>query len=199
MFLKLKSSRIAVVLVLSLGLLFVFLVQLFSIHFFRSAFLLKLASKQHTYYLELEPKRGGIFDRNMRPMAVNVATFSLYGVPPHVTDRERVVRELHEVLGLDEDFVRERLSRPKQFVWIARKLDWGTMEKVRALGLNGLYFLKESKRSYPHASMASQVLGFAGLDNVGLDGLELKYDSYLKGTPGWTFVLRDARQRDLAI
>jgi len=184
---------------LSLGLLFVFLVQLFSIHFFRSAFLLKLASKQHTYYLELEPKRGGIFDRNMRPMAVNVATFSLYGVPPHVTDRERVVRELHEVLGLDEDFVRERLSRPKQFVWIARKLDWGTMEKVRALGLNGLYFLKESKRSYPHASMASQVLGFAGLDNVGLDGLELKYDSYLKGTPGWTFVLRDARQRDLAI
>lgn len=199
MFLKIKSSRIALVFVVFLGLLVFFLIQLVSIHLFRSAFLLKLAAKQQTYYVELEPKRGDIFDRNMRPMAVNVATFSLYGVPPQVKDKARTARVLHEILGLDEGFVLERLNRPKQFVWIARKLDWQIMEKVRAQDIDGLHFLKESKRSYPHAKMAGQVIGFAGLDNQGLDGLEMKFDSYLKGTPGWTFVLRDARQRDLTI
>jgi len=198
-FLKIKSSRIALVFVVFLGLLVFFLIQLVSIHLFRSAFLLKLAAKQQTYYVELEPKRGDIFDRNMRPMAVNVATFSLYGVPPQVKDKARTARVLHEILGLDEGFVLERLNRPKQFVWIARKLDWQIMEKVRAQDIDGLHFLKESKRSYPHAKMAGQVIGFAGLDNQGLDGLEMKFDSYLKGTPGWTFVLRDARQRDLTI
>jgi cell division protein FtsI/penicillin-binding protein 2 len=198
-FLKIKSPRIALVFVIFLGLLVFFFIQLVSIHLFRSAFLLKLAAKQQTYYLELEPKRGDIFDRNMRPMAVNVATFSLYGVPPQVKDKQRAARVLHETLGLDEEFVMERLNRPKQFVWIARKLGWSDMEKVRALDIDGFHFIKESKRSYPHARMASQVIGFAGLDNQGLDGLEMKFDSYLKGTPGWTFVLRDAHQRDLTI
>jgi len=198
-FLKIKSSRIALVFVIFLGLLVFFFIQLVSIHLFRSAFLLKLAAKQQTYYVELEPRRGDIFDRNMRPMTVNVATFSLYGVPPQVKDKVHAARALHETLGLDEGFVLERLNRPKQFVWIARKLDWKDMEKVRALDIDGLHFLKENRRSYPHGRMASQVIGFAGLDNQGLDGLELKFDSYLKGTPGWTFVLRDAHQRDLTI
>ncbi|MFA5038469.1 MAG: penicillin-binding transpeptidase domain-containing protein [Candidatus Omnitrophota bacterium] len=199
MFLKIKSSRFAVVLVLFLGLLVLFLIQLVSFRLFRSSFLQKLAAKQHTYYIELEPKRGAILDRHMRPMAVNVATFSLYGVPPQIKDVAAVARQLRELLGLDESFVRERLSRPKQFVWLARKLDWAVMEKVRAQDLDGLYFIKESRRSYPHSRLASPLIGFAGLDNTGLDGLELRFDSYLKGTPGWTFVLRDARQNDLAI
>jgi cell division protein FtsI/penicillin-binding protein 2 len=167
-FLKIKSSRIALVFVIFLGLLVFFFIQLVSIHLFRSAFLLKLAAKQQTYYVELEPRRGDIFDRNMRPMTVNVATFSLYGVPPQVKDKVHAARALHETLGLDEGFVLERLNRPKQFVWIARKLDWKDMEKVRALDIDGLHFLKENRRSYPHGRMASQVIGFAGLDNQGL-------------------------------
>lgn len=199
MFLKIKTSRFAVVLALFLGLLVFFLIQLVSFRLFRSSFLKKLAAKQHTYYLELEPKRGSILDRNLRPIAVNVATFSLYAVPPRVKDISAVARKLNSLLGLDESFVRERLSRPKQFVWLARKLDWALMEKIKAADLDGLYFIKESRRSYPHANLASQLIGFAGLDNVGLDGLELKFDSYLKGTPGWTFVLRDARQHELVM
>lgn len=199
MLLKIKSSRFAAVVFLFLGLLFLFFFQLVSFRLFRSSFLKKLASKQHTYYLELEPKRGAILDRNMRPMAINVATFSLYGVPPQIKDLSKVVKYLHETLGLDEGFLRERLSRPKQFVWLARKLDWDVMEKVRQKKLDGLYFLRESRRSYPHANLASQLIGFAGLDNIGLDGMELKYDPYLKGTSGWTYVLRDAKQHDLAI
>lgn len=197
--LKIKPLRQSVVLFCFLGLLFLFLGQIIFFQFSRSSFLLRLAAKQHTYYLELEPQRGAIYDRNMRPLAVNVATFSLFAVPPEVKNKEETIEKLNMLVGADKDFILERLSRSKNFVWLMRKLDWRDMEKIKALNIAGLYFIKESKRSYPNSTLASQLIGFAGLDNVGLDGLELYYDSYLKGTSGWTFVLRDAKRRDLAL
>jgi cell division protein FtsI (penicillin-binding protein 3) len=188
-----------VVLLIFMGLLLFFLGRLITFYVFRAGFLSQLAAKQHTYYLELEPQRGGIYDRNMHSLAVNVATYSLYAVPPQVKNPQAVTKALGEILGLDKDFIEQRLSRQKQFVWLARKLDWARMEKIRACGLAGLNFIKESKRSYPNAKMACQLLGFAGLDNVGLDGLERAQDAYLRGTPGWTYVFRDARQRNLSM
>ncbi|MFH0877280.1 MAG: penicillin-binding transpeptidase domain-containing protein [Candidatus Omnitrophota bacterium] len=167
--------------------------------FFRSSFLLGLAAKQHTYYIELPPQRGSIYDRNMKSLTLNVSAFSLYAVPPRVKDKEDVAKRLNELLGLDQDFVLERLARKKQFVWLVRKLDWPQMQEIKAWDLDGLFFIKESRRSYPNASLASQLIGFAGMDNVGLDGLELFYDKDLKGMPGWTYVLRDAKRRDLAL
>lgn len=199
MHLKIKLLRLSVVLILFLGLLFVFLGQLVFFQFFRSSFLSKLANKQHTYYLELQAQRGGIYDRQMRSLAVNVATYSLYAVPPRIRSIDDAVEKLNAFLGLSTDYLQERLSRNKQFVWIARKLDLDVMEKIRAANIRGLYFTKESKRSYPNSKLASQLIGFAGLDNVGLDGLEMHFDHYLKGTPGWTFVLRDAKKQDLSI
>lgn len=197
--LKIKSFKFSVVFIFFIGLLFLFLGRLIFIQFFRSSFLSNLAAKQHNYYLELEPERGTIYDRNRKPLAVNVAGFSLYAVPPEVKDKKKVARSLHELIGLEEGFVMERLSRDKQFVWLARKLDWQEMEKIKALDIAGLAFIKESKRSYPNSKLASQLIGFAGLDNEGLDGLESYYDVYLKGVSGWTFVLRDARKRGLAL
>jgi len=196
---KIRAFRFSVVLVLFLGLLFVFLFQLISFHFFRSSHLLKLASKQHTYYLELEPHRGMIFDRQMRPLAINVPTFSLYVVPPRVKDPGYVAQRLNSFLGLNKQELSEKLTRKKQFVWLARKLDMKEMEEIRSWDIDGLYFIRESRRSYPNGTLASQLIGFAGLDNIGLDGLEMRYDSYLKGSPGWTFVLRDAKRRDLTL
>jgi len=194
-----RPFRFGIVVVLFLGLFALFFLRLVAIQLLRASFLSRLAAKQHTYYMELEPKRGTIYDRNMRPLAVNVATYSLYAVPPDIKDPEAVAGRLPELLDLSADFIRGRLARPKQFVWLARKLDWETMKKVEALKLDGLYFIKESKRSYPNAVLASHLLGFAGLDNVGLEGLELAYDTYLRGTPGWTYVVRDARQRHLTV
>ncbi len=194
-----RPLRFGIVVAIFLGLFVLFFIRLVTIQLLRASFLSRLAAKQHTYYMELEPKRGEIYDRNMRPLAVNVATYSLYAVPPDIADAGAVVEHLRDLLGLEPDFIRERLSRPKQFVWLARKLDGAVMEEVEALKLDGLHFIKESKRSYPNATLASHLLGFAGLDNVGLEGLELTYDTYLRGTPGWTYVLRDARQRHLTV
>ncbi len=182
-----------------MGLLFIFFGQLIFVQFFRSSSLLKLAAKQHNYYLQLSPDRGAIYDRYMRPMAVNVSTFSLYAIPPQVKNKEALAGYLNSLIGLDKNFIMERLSRKKQFVWLARKLDWEAMEKIKAQDLTGLGFIRESKRSYPNSKLSSQLIGFAGLDNTGLDGLEMHYDNYLKGEPGWTFVLRDARRRDIAL
>lgn len=128
-----------------------------------------------------------------------MASFSLYAVPPQIKDKAAVVEKLNLLLGLDRGFLEDRLLREKKFIWLARKLDWETMKRVEALDLDGLYFIKESKRSYPDGKLASQLIGFAGLDNIGLEGLELKYDSYLKGASGWTFVLRDAKRRDVSL
>ena len=140
-----------------------------------------------------------IFDRQMRPLAINVPTFSLYVVPPRVKDPGYVAQRLNSFLGLNKQELSEKLTRKKQFVWLARKLDMKEMEEIRSWDIDGLYFIRESRRSYPNGTLASQLIGFAGLDNIGLDGLEMRYDSYLKGSPGWTFVLRDAKRRDLTL
>ncbi|MDP2940744.1 MAG: penicillin-binding transpeptidase domain-containing protein, partial [Candidatus Omnitrophota bacterium] len=92
-----------------------------------------------------------------------------------------------------------RLARKKSFIWIARKISPQQAEAIRKLNIKGLGFIKESRRSYPNGYLASQAIGFAGLDNSGLEGLEAYYDKYLKGQPGWAVFLRDARQKKLDI
>ena len=196
---KLKSLRLWVVLIFFIGLLSFFLGELVFFQLFRSTFLSKLAAKQHTYYIELQPQRGTIYDRMMRPLAVNVPSFSLYVVPGQIKNKKEAAEKLVKLLGLNRDVVLEKLSRNKQFVWLVRKCDWQTMKDVKALKIEGVHFLKESKRSYANSKLASQLIGFAGLDNVGLDGLEMKFNKYLKGESGWTFVLRDAKRRDVAL
>lgn len=196
---KLKSLRLWVVLIFFIGLLSFFLGELIFFQLFRATFLSKLAAKQHTYFIELQPQRGTIYDRMMRPLAVNVPSFSLYAVPGQVKNKKEAAEKLVNLLGLNKEVVLEKLSRDKQFVWLARKCDWQTMKDIKALKIEGVHFLKESKRSYANSKLASQLIGFAGLDNVGLDGLEMKFNKYLKGESGWTFVLRDAKRRDVAL
>jgi len=91
------------------------------------------------------------------------------------------------------------LSRNKSFVWIARKIPEEKAEQLKRLNLKGIGFIKESKRCYPNGYLLSHVLGFAGMDNNGLEGIELYYDKYLKGRPGWAVMLRDARSRRLNV
>ncbi len=98
---------------------------------------------------------------------------------------------------MDAAYLRDRLYRKKSFVWIARKLTPSQSGAVKKLNIKGLDFIKESRRSYPNSYLASQVIGFCGLDNTGLEGIELEYNKYLKGTQGWALVLRDARQKKL--
>ena len=175
------------------------LIRLLFIQFFRSNYLAGIASKQHNLFVELEPRRGTIYDANFHPQAFNISVDSLYASPNEISDKdkEKIIRQLAPVLNLNSAFLRERLSRKKSFIWLARKITAQQSKLIRAMNIKGIGLIKESKRSYPDGYLASHVLGFAGLDNAGLDGLELYYDRYLKGEQGWALFLRDARQKKL--
>jgi len=180
-----------------LVLLLLFILRLFYIQFFRSAYLSELANKQHNLFVELEPLRGTIYDSSLRPEAINLAAPSLYASPNEIKDKEVVVKRLAPVLNVDPAYLRERLNRKKSFIWIKRKLSPEESQAVKNLKIKGLGFIKESKRTYPNNYLASHVIGFAGLDNTGLEATELNYDKFLKGEPGWAIFLRDARQKRL--
>lgn len=173
----------------------------FFIQFFRSDYLASLAKKQHNLFIELEPRRGTIFDANFHPLAFNVAVDSLYGSPNEIPDKDKpgLINKLSGILKLDYTYLRDKLNRKKSFVWLARKITPEQTQAIRALKIKGIDFIKESKRSYPNGYLLSHIVGFAGLDNAGLDGIELNYDLYLKGEPGWALFLRDARQKKLDI
>jgi cell division protein FtsI/penicillin-binding protein 2 len=173
--------------------------RLFYIQFFRSDYLAEIARKQQNLYVELEPRRGNIYDVNCKPQAVNLAADSLYASPIDIPEKQKetIIRQLMQVLGVDYGYLKERLSRKKSFVWIARKISNQQSEAVKKLNIRWLGLIKESKRCYPNMYMASHVLGFSGMDNLGLDGIELYYDKYLRGKAGWSMIVRDARQKKL--
>ena len=180
-------------------LLFILLARLIFIQCFHSRYLAGLGAKQHNLFVELEPKRGTIFDARLRPLALNIPTDSLYAVPPDINDKEVFIRQLSSFLDIDTRSVRDKVSQKKQFVWLFRKLDKEKSGKIKEAKVRGVGFIRESKRCYPNHYLASQVIGFAGLDNIGLEGIELNYDRFLKGSSGLSLILRDARQRGILL
>ena len=195
------SLRFSYVFLFLIFCLIIFAVRLVLVQVFRSSYLTRLAKKQHNYFIELEAKRGTIYDRNLRPVALNVAVYSLYAKPIMMgqKDKEKAIHALSTLLHRDPSYLRNRLSRKKYFMWLARKLPLELADKIKAMEINGLDFVIETKRYYPNQTLAAHLIGFAGIDNEGLDGLELYYNKYLKGKSGWSQILRDARQRALLI
>jgi cell division protein FtsI/penicillin-binding protein 2 len=175
---------------------------LFYIQIFRSSHLARLADRQHEHAITIPPKRGAIYDRNLRPLAINLPAYSLYANPRVLRkshDGEHIVTRLAGVLKMDRAVLKTKIDKDKFFVWVARKLPQSTYLQIKQLKLPGIGFIKESKRFYPNKFLAAHLVGFAGLDNTGLDGLERDYDKFLRGKPGSSIILRDARQRELLL
>ncbi len=154
---------------------------------------------QHNVTIELAPKRGPILDRNFKPLTSSLKVDSVYAVAKDVKDKRTVAKRLSEILDKDEQALYERLNRDKQFVWLARKVSPEVARRVQALGINGISLIDETKRFYPGGSLACHVIGFAGMDNVGLEGVELLFNRYLKGSPGEKSIARDAKGRQLPL
>lgn len=201
MYIRKNNFRFSIVFLVFIVSLLLFSVKLVLIQVFRSSHLANLAEKQHNHFIEIEPIRGSIYDRNMRVLAFNVPAYSLFCNSRRMTqeDKLQAIKELPYILGLDPDFVENRVMRDKSFMWIKRKMSPELANKIKALKIKGLAFRKESRRYYPNGALASHLIGFSGMDNRGLEGLELYHDKVLKGESGWMRVLRDARQRDLML
>lgn len=157
----------------------------------------KLASDQYRNYICLLPKRGVIFDRNLRKLAVSVNLSSIFLDPELIENKEYAIRELSRVLKIKEDELRRKVNEEKRFIWLARKVQPDVEKALRRLGIKGVGFIKEPQRAYPNGTLASHVIGFVGIDNDGLEGAELAFDKFLKGVVGWRYTMRDAKNREV--
>jgi cell division protein FtsI (penicillin-binding protein 3) len=158
-------------------------------------------TRQSERTLNLFPRRGPILDREGRPLAVSVDAESLYAVPQDVADPRATAAALARALSLDPAGRREveaKLRRKSAFAWIERKLDPLTARRVRALQLEGIGFLAEHRRYYPQRELAAHVLGYVGLDNTGMGGIEYALESRIRGRAAKVVVHTDARRRPVA-
>src|SRR5713101_991930 len=153
------------------------------------------AQRQQQRTIEITPKRGGIYDRNMRPLAISLPVDSAFAIPSEVTDKAIAARLLGGALGVGPETVEEKLTSGKTFAWIARKLPPDKAEAIAALNLKGIYLQKENQRFYPKRDLAAHVLGFVDVDEKGLGGIEYELDSQIRGKSEKIVVMADARQR----
>jgi cell division protein FtsI (penicillin-binding protein 3) len=151
------------------------------------------ARSQQEAVITLDPKRGPIYDRDGRALALSVDVDSVYADPSRIPDSTLASRKLSRVLGVRFEDLRSKLKSGKRFVWVQRKITPAQRSAVERLGIKGIGFLKESKRYYPNGSLAAHVLGYAGVDNQGLDGIEFAEDAEVRGKPGHISTLRDGR------
>ncbi len=153
------------------------------------------AAKQQRHTIEITPKRGAIYDHNMRPLAMSVPVQSAFAIPSEVKDVNLATRLISGALGMDAQDVREKLGSGSTFVWLQRKLTPDKVQALQSLNLKGIYFQEENQRFYSKREMAAHVLGFVDVDEKGLGGIEREYDDLIRGKGAKIIVMADAHQR----
>lgn len=159
----------------------------------------KKLTNQHKSVISLTPQRGTIYDRNGRELAVSIEVESLFARPHMIENARSVAARLSAVLGISSTKILKKLNNRAGFVWIKRMLTPSQAEKIKSLNIRGLDFFKENQRFYPNKELLGQVLGFTGIDQKGLEGLEFEYDNILKGKQRKMLVDKDALGRFLFI
>ena len=197
-----RDRRIRIILVFAfLQLCFALLAyRTFSLQCLRGDELRHKAEAQYEEGIRIEPKRGDIYDRNLQPLAVNVSTPSLYADPSVVAvveQQEPMSQSLSSILELPRTDILRKLDSQKRFIWLKRKLPDSIASKIESLKFSGLGFREEEKRFYPKGALAAHVIGFVGLDNTGLDGIERACDSYMQGKLQEREIMKDRIGRKL--
>jgi cell division protein FtsI/penicillin-binding protein 2 len=177
-----RRGRIfSILLLMGLGFIVVVL-RLVYLQVYQQAELSVRAERQQERVVKLDAKRGSIYDRMGRELAVSLEVDSVYGVPSGIDNPRPLAQHLSRILREDTHTLEKKLRGDKQFVWLSRKIEPARARKVRELNNKEIGLRLESRRFYPKKSLAGPVLGFIGMDNEGLEGLELAYDKTLRGT-----------------
>src|SRR3954468_2750936 len=158
-----------------------------------------MAEEQYLREIELPPRRGRILDRNGADLASTADVDSIYCNPRQLPDPREAARKLARILGLDRAELEKKLEQRRFFAWVKRKVTPEEADAVKKLGLPGLAFPREPRRFYPNRSLAATVMGHAGSEGSGLDGVELALDKQLRGTTSSVQGVRDALGRDIAV
>jgi cell division protein FtsI (penicillin-binding protein 3) len=194
-----SAFRIYVLLGVFTLLLLGLMVRLFAIQVLQHRQFAELAERQHQRALELRGKRGTIYDRRGRELALSVNRDSVYVNPNEFSENAETVALLARTLGLRETALWEKMHSDRQFVWLKRKIPPQETAALRSLGIKGIGHVTESQRFYPKQALAAQVIGFVGTDEVGLEGIEHAYESTLTGEAVRVVLDRDARGRPIAL
>jgi cell division protein FtsI (penicillin-binding protein 3) len=178
--------------------------RLFWLQIVRHPEFVERAAKQQLRTFQVAPRRGVLYDREGHELAATVLVDSFYAVPSEMDDKPGAARILSSVTHVDpeddrttEKAIAERLAVGKNFAWVARRVSPDVAAKLRALNMKGIYSQKEFERFYPDNEIAAQVLGYVGVDDNGLGGLEEKFDGELHGAPGEMYTAMDARRKVL--
>ncbi|MCC2640814.1 MAG: ftsI [Nitrospira sp.] len=171
------------------------LVRLVNLQVMQAEALTLRADRQHQKNITLEGARGTIYDRNSKVLAMNMDVPSVFGVPTSLDNPGQTARSLSPILHVKATEIEKKLKQEKHFVWLARKLEPEQGRRLERLSLGGVGVVMEGRRFYPKGPLLSHVLGFAGMDDRGLEGVELRYEQYLRGEKRAVVLQRDALGR----
>ena len=202
MFTKGIDKRIKILFFVFLIFFCLILIKVFYIQVFEYKKLNKLAKNLWSRDLEIQAERGKIFDRNGIVLADNLTTTSLVILPNQVKDKNLVTRKLATILNVSYDDMKKHVYKKTSIERVhpeGRRLSYEIAEKIQKLHLDGVYLVKESKRNYPYKDLLSHSLGYVGIDNQGLSGLEYQYDKILTGENGAIKYFSDAHGDKISI
>jgi cell division protein FtsI/penicillin-binding protein 2 len=156
------------------------------------------AKQQYIKAEDIQARRGIIVDRQGRNLALNLELESLYCEPDVINRDDKAINKLASVMEKKPEVILTKIPAVGKFAWVERKLEPSVAERIRKLDIKGIGLMNEAKRVYPKGRLASHILGFVGVDNQALEGIELQYDRYLKARGGKIFFGRDAGGRTLS-
>ena len=200
MFFKSIHKRTKIILIIIVLLFIIVILKVGYIQLFEYKKLNNLAKELWSRNLPIESKRGTIYDINNLIIADNITTTSLVLIPNQIQNKEVVAKDLGEILGVSYEEMYKHVSKKTSIERVhpeGRRLSYEIADKINSLNYDGVYLLKESKRYYPYDSLLSHVIGYVGIDNQGLSGLELEYDEYLTGEYGSIKYFSDAKGKRL--
>lgn len=189
-----RQRRLVVLVLLLAGFTLVF-VRLVHLQVIQAHELTTKVRRQHHKVFTIEGRRGAIYDRHGKVLALNLDVPSVYGMPSAVDNARMTARRLSALVELPASDIRRRLEDDRHFVWIKRKADPALEHQLDLEAMEGIGVVMESRRVYPNGSLLSHILGFTGVDNQGLEGVEQRYDTYLQGQSETVMLQRDALGR----
>ncbi|NOX34416.1 MAG: penicillin-binding protein 2 [Deltaproteobacteria bacterium] len=196
-FQKGMKQRLIVVQVLIVASIFLLGAKSFDIQIFKAKELSRKAENDYSRYITVKGERGQILDRNMNKLATSIDAVSITACPLKIQDPATAAKRLAKILSISQKKLQNTLSSHRMFAWVAKRISPDQATQIRKLSLDGIYFENDSKRFYPNRDLASQVLGFTGDEDSGLEGLEFKYNSVLEGNSVKIRIKRDGNGRIL--
>jgi cell division protein FtsI (penicillin-binding protein 3) len=190
--------RITLLLCLFSCLFLIVLGRAYHLQVLQSQRLAAMAQRQSERIVQLIPKRGVIYDRKKKEMAISVEVDSVFAQPLKVEDTREVARKVAPLLGKKPAVLLSRLKGEENFMWLQRGITREQRIAIEHYDLPGVAFLKETKRFYPQGELGVHVIGFAGLDGEGLEGIEFGYDEFIRGEPGYIVISKDALGRSIS-